>query len=89
MGNESCSGDCLLEHLPTPFAFVTPFLPPIVVLNTPCGNMKRHLFAWKSNIGIVPLCLVFGMKSRRVSSFKKQLFLFFFFSSSFLLYFSS
>lgn len=70
----------LLEHLPTPSAFVTPSLPPIVVLNTPCGSMRSHLFTWKSSTGIVPVCSAFSRKSKWVLSFKrKSYFLLFFF----------
>lgn len=88
MRTESCSGDSFLEHLPTPFAFVTPSLPLIAVLSTPCGNLKRHLFTLKSSTGIVPVCPVFGMKSKRVLSFKKKK-VAFFFSFSFLFHSSS
>lgn len=70
----------LLEHLPTPSAFVTPSLPPIVVLNTPCGSMRSHLFTWKSSTGIVPVCSAFSRKNKWVLSFKrKSYFLLFFF----------
>lgn len=72
-----------------PSAFVTPSLPPVVVLNTPCGNMRSHLFTWKSATGTVPACSAFGRKNKWVLSFKKktnqQLFFFF----SVLFYISS
>lgn len=82
----------LLEHLPTPSAFVTPSLPSIVVLNTPCDNMRSHLFTWKSNTWIVPVCSAFGRKSKCVLCFKKKkksYFFWVFFSFSVLFYTSS
>lgn len=75
----------LLEHLPTPSAFVIPSLPSIVVLNTPCGNMRSNLFTGKSNTGIVRVCSAFGRKSKCVLSFKKKKKLFLFFWLSWLI----